>query len=122
MGDGAVLEQLERPLLALDAPEAPRPIIGTWTFSTAFRVGMRWWNWKTKPTVAARYSDGSRSDSSRSPPTTIDPASALSSAPTRFRSVLLPPPDGPVSETKSPAARRKDTSWRARMRPSSNDL
>ena len=51
MADGAVLEQLVAPLPRAHARGRPRPIIGTWTFSRAFSVGIRWWNWKTKPTV-----------------------------------------------------------------------
>ena len=40
----------------------------------------------------------------------------------RFRSVLLPPPEGPVSETTSPGSSRKETSSSAQIRPSSNDF
>ena len=81
---------------------SPRPIIGTWTFSAAFSVGIRWWNWKTKPTVAARYSAGSSSVSTARRRRRSSPQSGRSSAPIRFRSVLLPQPEGPVTETKSP--------------------
>ena len=38
------------------------------------------------------------------PSTVIEPASGVSSAPIRFRIVLLPEPDAPVSATSSPGA------------------
>ena len=73
-------EQLVAPRGSRSRGPRPRPIIGTWTFSSAVSVGIRLWNWKTNPTTAARYSDASASRSSRSPATSIVPESGRSSA------------------------------------------
>src|SRR5439155_14111115 len=98
------------------------PSIGTCTFSSAVSVAIRLWNWNTKPTVCARYAARSPSRSTRRAPTWIEPPSGRSSAPIRLSSVDLPQPDGPVSATNSPGARRSETSSSARIRPPSKLL
>ena len=119
--DGACLQQLVG-LATRSRLGSPRPIIGTWTFSRAFSVGIRWWNWNTKPTVEALYCAGSGRCLRSVPPTLIVPGQATSSAPTRLSSVLLPQPDGPTTEANSPGSSANETSSKATMCPSSNDF
>ena len=116
MREPDLVEQLRRPRDALAARPSPRPSIGSWTFSAAVSVGIRLWNWKTKPTTVARYArpvgvaDPLAGDGDL-------PAVGRSSAPIRFSSVLLPHPDGPVTATNSPSSTRKETSTSAAMLP-----
>ena len=78
---------------------SPRSSSGTWTFSSAVRVGIRWNDWNTKPTargaqpralvlVEARRGPGRRA--------ARGPLVGRSSPASRPRSVLLPLPEGPV--------------------------
>src|SRR5208283_6217817 len=57
-----------------------------------------------KPTCADRQRASAPSDirSMRSPATWISPESGRSSPPSRFRRVVFPEPDGPITATKSP--------------------
>src|SRR5215213_6533395 len=59
-----------------------------------------------KPTCSARQSASAASDISAMPipPTRSTPPSGLSMPAMRFKSVLLPEPEGPISATNSPAA------------------
>ena len=68
--------------------------------------------------VAGRSNDHTRFF----PSTEIVPVSGRSSAPIRLSSVLLPLPDGPVSEANSPGASRREASTSARILPPSNAL
>ena len=79
----------------------------TWasiTFSTADRCGSRWNDWKTKPIRRARTAARSRSLARpRSMPSMRSrPSVGRSRRPSRFSSVDLPDPDGPMIATCSP--------------------
>jgi hypothetical protein len=79
-------------------------------------VGTRWCDWKTKPIVRP----GTRPHLERLERVAADDDRAgvgRSSAPIRLRSVLLPEPDEPVSETNSPGSTLNETSSSARTRP-----
>ena len=100
-GDGAVLEQLERPPLALAAPSAAAHHRH---LDVLDRVQRR-----DQVVELEDEADGGgpvlRRVAERLQPLVADddrPESGLSSAPTRLRSVLLPPPDGPVSRRSRP--------------------
>ena len=105
------------------ARAAGAPNIGIWTFSDG---GQRRQQVVRLEDEADRRRPGrptgSRARRGRLPPTTIEPASGVSSAPIRFRIVLLPEPDAPVSATSSPGSTSNETSRSAGTRPSSNDL
>ncbi len=66
------------------------------------RVGRRLCNWNTKPTVRARNASTFLRRARFSPLTQTSPDVGWSSAPTRFRRVLLPQPLGPMTATNSP--------------------
>src|SRR6516165_4889732 len=65
-----------------------------------------------KPTLADRQAASSASDMRvmSAPPTRMVPLSALSMPATRFRRVLLPEPEGPMSARNSPSAMSKEMS------------
>ena len=79
-----------------------RPIIGSSTFSTAESVGIRLWSWKTKPISRRRAGGRDRRPGLliSVPPIASLPAVGRSSAPRRFKSVVLPEPDGPTTATR----------------------
>src|SRR5258708_8272002 len=54
--------------------------------------------------------------SRRSPPTLIDRWVGVPSPPRRFRSVVLPEPDGPIRARKSPSGISSVTPWRTSIR------
>ena len=91
------------------------------TFSSPDSSGTRWKNWKTNPTRRARSRARSRSErpSTRSPASSIVPASALSRPPSRCRSVDFPEPDRPTTATSSPpdTSRAAPSSTRRAARP-----
>ena len=69
-------------------------------------------SWNRQPTSRRRYSALCRSGAAAMsrPSTTSRPLVGWSRAATRFSSVLLPLPDGPLTVTKDPAMRVADTS------------
>src|SRR6185312_790582 len=89
---------------------------GRATFSRTVMPSSRLKNWKTRPTWRRRIR--ARSSSLRpvtsSPATSISPSSAVSSPATRFSSVDLPQPDGPIRAAKSPASMVRFTPRSAR--------
>ena len=62
-------------------------------------------DWKMNPIVRLRICDISRSDNRLTslPSSRYVPESNVSSRPATFRNVVLPDPEGPVTETNSPA-------------------
>ena len=69
--------------------------------------GSRQWSWKTKPTSRLRKAASSasaRAKGLRAEEDTV-PEVGGSSAPRMFRSVLLPLPEGPITQSDSPGAR-----------------
>ena len=84
----------------------PASRAGSITLPATVRSSTRLKNWKTIPTWVRRYRAvlASPSPSIRCPATVIVPADGLSSPATRFSSVDLPLPDGPITATASPAA------------------
>ena len=95
-----------------------RPAItaGRATFSRTVMPSSRLKNWKTSPMWRRR--SRARSSSLRpvtsSPATLISPSSAVSSPATRFSSVDLPQPEGPIRATNSPLATFRSTPRSAR--------
>src|SRR6185436_18185583 len=79
---------------------------GTATFSIAVSVGIRWYDWNTKPIVRRRKRASSVSPRrvTSTPSTAIEPPLGVSRPAMRPSSVDLPLPDGPVTATTSPAA------------------
>ena len=77
---------------------------GSSTFRAAVSTGSRLYSWKTNPMCRARHADSLPPDSlsMRSPATVIDPSLGVSSPPIRFSSVVLPEPDGPISDEVVP--------------------
>src|SRR5580698_7838817 len=81
------------------------------TFSSAVRAGMRWNDWKTKPTRCARSrARPSSSSCVRSVPSrSTRPVVGRSSPASRASKVDLPAPDEPTTATDSPAAMSRET-------------
>src|SRR5690348_17059729 len=77
---------------------------GSSTFWNAVSTGMRLYIWKMKPTCRARHSVSLPADKCviSSPATLMVPRVGTSSPPSRFSSVVLPEPLGPMKATNSP--------------------
>jgi len=73
------------------------------TFWNAVSEANRLWCWKMKP-ILRRTAISSRGPAPWSvcPSTSTDPSCTVRSVPMRVKSVVLPPPDGPVMMTISP--------------------
>ena len=84
----------------------PASRAGSITLPATVRSSTRLKNWKIIPTWVRRYRAVlvSLRVSIRCPATVTVPADGLSSPATRFSSVDLPLPDGPITATASPAA------------------
>ena len=85
---------------------APGSRAGSSTFSSPLSSGTRWKNWKTKPDPPRRNRVSSRSErpSTRSPATSIVPASARSRPPEQVQERgLARARTGPTTATSSPA-------------------
>jgi hypothetical protein len=72
-------------------------------------------DWKMKPMVRFRICDISLSERRLTslPSSRYVPESNVSSRPATFRNVVLPEPEGPVTETNSPAFTESERSSRA---------
>ncbi len=83
------------------------------TFSSAERTGTSWCDWKTKPSFSRRRRARPRSSrvETSSPRSARRPASGRSRRPRRFRSVVLPLPEGPARTASSPAASSRVASF-----------
>ncbi len=94
----------------------PAMIAGRATFSSTVMPSSRLKNWKTRPTWLRRIRASSSSvrPVTSSPATVISPSSAISSPATRFSSVDLPQPEGPIRATNSPAPTVRFTPRNAR--------
>jgi hypothetical protein len=80
-------------------------------FSKTERTGMRLKDWKMKPRVSWRRAVSSlsfRSFVGLSPMRTV-PAVGRSTQPIMLRIVVLPEPEGPAMEMKSPFSMQKET-------------
>ena len=88
--------------------------IGTRTFSSAVRVGIRWKNWKTMPTFSPRRRAKASSPRAvmSAPSRRTRPVVGVSRPAMRPSSVDLPLPDGPVTATARPRSMRSDVGWR----------
>ncbi len=89
------------------------------TFSSAVRYGIRWNCWKIKPILSARKRSSSFADiAATSTPSIFSvPQVGRSRQPSRFTSVLLPEPEGPVIATHSPATIENVAESSARTTP-----
>ena len=94
----------------------PASSSGSITFSIAVSAGIRLRRWNTKPTSWRRNRPrpAASSPASSWPPTLIEPALGVSSAPARCNNVLLPQPLGPITATNSPASTASETPRNAR--------
>jgi hypothetical protein len=84
---------------------------GRATFSRTERIGTRLKNWKTNP-VFWRRSFVAASSPRRlttAPSRTTSPDVGRSRPPRRWRRVLFPDPDGPMTATNSPGSTASDT-------------
>src|SRR3990167_10224461 len=79
--------------------------MGRAMFSAAVRRGTRWKLWNTKPMrwLRTRACSSGESVVTSRPSRRYRPVLGLSSRPSRFKSVDLPEPDGPITATYSPA-------------------
>jgi hypothetical protein len=93
----------------------PASRAGSSTLSATVRLSIRLKNWKTKPSSArrSRARRASPASSTRSPCRQISPAVGRSSPPSRFSSVDLPQPLGPVTARNSPWPSSRSTSRNA---------
>ncbi len=75
-------------------------------FWNAVRTGIRLYIWKTKPTWRALQAVSLWAERAviSSPDTATLPVVGRSSPPSRFRSVVLPEPEGPMKATNSPGS------------------
>ena len=89
---------------------------GSATFSSTVMPSSRLKNWKTRPMCRRRIraSSSSLRPVTGSPATVMSPSSGVSSPATRFSSVDLPQPEGPIRATNSPAATVRFTPRSAR--------
>src|SRR5688572_6869522 len=80
---------------------------GSSTFCSAVSTGSRLYDWKTKPIVRARHAASCPGliALTSSPATRTVPRVGLSSPATRFSSVDLPDPEGPISAVKLPSSK-----------------
>ena len=88
------------------APDSRVSINGSSTLRATLSIGSRLYCWNTKPTSAARQRESAASlaASMRSPRKRSSPASTRSMPPSRFSSVLLPEPEGPITARNAPSA------------------
>ena len=94
----------------------PASAVGSVMFSSAVSVGIRLYDWNTKPMRSRRRSVSSLSDSepSATSPTKTSPDVRSSSPAAQCMSVDLPEPDGPMIAVNRPAANSTVTSSMAR--------
>ena len=88
------------------ASPAGRKAVGSMTFSSTVRVGIRLANWKTNPVVRQRSSDRWASVSCQMswPSMSTRPESGRINPPISERKVDLPAPERPVTTTNSPSS------------------
>ena len=87
---------------------------GSSTFWNAVSTGIRLYIWKTNPTWRARHVVSLRADIRviSSPATVTLPSEGTSSPPSKFSSVVLPEPLGPMNAMNSPASTSRLSPWR----------
>ena len=90
----------------------PSSVSGSAAFSVALSTGIRLKNWKTKPNRRRRslVSSSSVMPATSRPSISMEPLVGVSSPPSRFSSVDLPQPLGPMTATNSPGSTVRSTS------------